>query len=181
MLLMCSNRVCGNTHHRCQCTYCYSFHMWQQISLATPSVLQQLLLQHPWWLSVLLLTTLHGVARTLSCVAIEKSLWQHQNNVLHNPIATVTVATPPNHFFVLQFCLLQHFLAYCNTFRLLHHGGNLVVLALSPNISNRVSTGGSSLKYQQVLPKWFLRLWCIRRKSCTYLAPKLTLFLNRPK
>ena len=35
-------------------------------------------------------------------------------------------------------------------------------------------------EYQIVRPKWFLRLWCIRRKPCTYLAPKLTLFLNRP-
>ena len=54
-------------------------------------------------------------------------------------------------------------------------------LALSPNKSNWASTWASSPRYQQVLPKWFLRLWCIRRKPCTYLAPKLTLFLNRPK
>jgi hypothetical protein len=27
----------------------------------------------------------------------------------------------------------------------------------------------------------FLRLWCVRRKPCPYLALKLTLFLNRPK
>ena len=33
----------------------------------------------------------------------------------------------------------------------------------------------------QQRPKWFLRLCCIRRKPCTYLAPKLRLFLNRPK
>jgi hypothetical protein len=32
-----------------------------------------------------------------------------------------------------------------------------------------------------VRPKWFLRLWCIWRKLCTYLAPKLTLSLNGPK
>jgi len=36
-------------------------------------------------------------------------------------------------------------------------------------------------EYQIVHPKWFLRLWCIRHKPCTYLALKLTLFLNRPK
>ena len=30
-------------------------------------------------------------------------------------------------------------------------------------------------------PKWFLRLWCIRRKLCTYLELKLTLSPNRPK
>ena len=29
--------------------------------------------------------------------------------------------------------------------------------------------------------KWFLRLWCIRHKLCTYIAPKLTLSTNRPK
>ena len=33
-------------------------------------------------------------------------------------------------------------------------------------------------EYQQVLPKWFLRLWCIIRKPCTYLAPKLILALS---
>ena len=49
-------------------------------------------------------------------------------------------------------------------------------LALSPNRSNWASTWASSPKYQQVLPKWFLRLWCISHKPCTYLAPKLTLF-----
>ena len=36
-----------------------------------------------------------------------------------------------------------------------------------------------TLEYQQVHPKWFLRLWCIRCKLCTYLAPKLTLSPNR--
>ena len=30
-------------------------------------------------------------------------------------------------------------------------------------------------------PKWFLSLWCIRHKPCTYLAPKLTLSPNGPK
>jgi len=29
-----------------------------------------------------------------------------------------------------------------------------------------------------VPPKWFLRLWCIRRKLCTYLAMKLKLSLS---
>jgi len=33
----------------------------------------------------------------------------------------------------------------------------------------------------RVHPKWFLSLWCIRRKLCTYLAAKLTLSPNRPK
>ena len=28
-------------------------------------------------------------------------------------------------------------------------------------------------EYQIVRPKWFLRLWCIRRKLCTYLALNL--------
>ena len=36
-------------------------------------------------------------------------------------------------------------------------------------------------EYHRVHPKWFLSLWCIRRKLCTYLAPKLTLSPNRPK
>ena len=35
--------------------------------------------------------------------------------------------------------------------------------------------------YHRVHPKWFLSLWCIRRKLCTYLAPKLTLSPYRPK
>ena len=29
-------------------------------------------------------------------------------------------------------------------------------------------------EYHRVRLKWFLSLWCIRRKSCTYLLPKLT-------
>ena len=37
------------------------------------------------------------------------------------------------------------------------------------------------LEYKQVRQKWFLRLWCIRHKLCTYLAPKLTLYTNIPK
>jgi hypothetical protein len=35
------------------------------------------------------------------------------------------------------------------------------------------------LEYKQVRQKWFLRLWCIRNKLCTYLALKLTLSPNR--
>jgi len=35
--------------------------------------------------------------------------------------------------------------------------------------------------YQIVCPKWFLRLWCIRCKLCTYLALKLTMSTNGPK
>ena len=30
-------------------------------------------------------------------------------------------------------------------------------------------------EYHRVRLKWFLSLWCIRRKPCTYLLPKLTL------
>ena len=37
------------------------------------------------------------------------------------------------------------------------------------------------LEYKQWHQKWFLRLWCIRHKLCTYLAPKQTLSPNRPK
>jgi hypothetical protein len=36
-------------------------------------------------------------------------------------------------------------------------------------------------EYHQVHPKWFLSLWCIRHKLCTYLAPKQPLSPNRPK
>jgi hypothetical protein len=36
-------------------------------------------------------------------------------------------------------------------------------------------------EYQIVPPKWFLRLWCIRRKLCTYLALKLTMSTHGPK
>ena len=36
-------------------------------------------------------------------------------------------------------------------------------------------------EYHRVHLKWFLSLWCIRRKPCTYLLPKLTLSLNEPK
>jgi hypothetical protein len=36
-------------------------------------------------------------------------------------------------------------------------------------------------EYHRVHPKWFLSLWCIRRKLCTCLAPKLTLSPKRPK
>ena len=36
-------------------------------------------------------------------------------------------------------------------------------------------------EYHRVRPKWFLILWCIRCKLCTYLAPKLTMSPNGPK
>ena len=36
-------------------------------------------------------------------------------------------------------------------------------------------------EYHRVHPKWFLSLWCIRHKPCTYLASKLTLSPNSPK
>jgi hypothetical protein len=58
-------------------------------------------LQHPWWLLELWLATFHDVARTLHFVAIEENLLQHQNKVLRKPIATASVATPPNQNFVL--------------------------------------------------------------------------------
>ena len=122
MLLMRGNKVYCNTHCRCQCTYFHTLGTWQQVFLATPGVLQQLLLQHPRWLLILWLATLHGVATTLHCVAIGENLLQHQNGPWCKLQTTVTVATPPNQFFVLQFCLLQPFLAYCNTFRPLHEG-----------------------------------------------------------
>jgi hypothetical protein len=36
-------------------------------------------------------------------------------------------------------------------------------------------------EYHQVRPKWFLSLWYVRRKPCTYLASRLALSLNRLK
>ena len=36
-------------------------------------------------------------------------------------------------------------------------------------------------EYHRVRLKWFLSLWCIRRKPCTYILPKQTLSLNKPK
>jgi hypothetical protein len=36
-------------------------------------------------------------------------------------------------------------------------------------------------EYHRMHQKWFLSLWCIRHKPCTYLAPKLTLSPKRPK
>ena len=36
-------------------------------------------------------------------------------------------------------------------------------------------------EYQIVHLKWFLRLWCIRRKLCNYLALKLTMSTNGQK
>ena len=36
-------------------------------------------------------------------------------------------------------------------------------------------------EYHRVRPKWFLRLWCITCKLCTYLTSKLTLSPNGPK
>jgi hypothetical protein len=38
-----------------------------------------------------------------------------------------------------------------------------------------------TLEYHRVRPKWFLGLWYVWRKSCTYLAPTLTLSPNGPK
>jgi len=36
-------------------------------------------------------------------------------------------------------------------------------------------------EFHWVRLKWFPSLWCIRRKPCTYLLPKLTFSLNEPK
>ena len=135
MLLMRGNRFYCSNHCRCQCTYCHSLCMWQYVYLTTPSVLQQL--QHPRWLVMLWLETLHSVATTHHCVAIGENLLQHLNKPLRKPIATTSAVTPPSQIFVLYFCLFQPFLAYCNTFRLLHQGSNLVVkLGLGSNLAN---------------------------------------------
>jgi hypothetical protein len=36
-------------------------------------------------------------------------------------------------------------------------------------------------EFHRVRLKWFLSLWCISHKLCTYLLSKLTLSLNEPK
>jgi hypothetical protein len=36
-------------------------------------------------------------------------------------------------------------------------------------------------EYNQLRPKWFLSLWYVRQKLCSYLAPRLTLSPNGPK
>ena len=38
-----------------------------------------------------------------------------------------------------------------------------------------------TLEYHWVHPKWFLSLWYVWHKQCTYLALILTLYPNRPK
>jgi hypothetical protein len=38
-----------------------------------------------------------------------------------------------------------------------------------------------TLEYHRVHPKWFLSLWYVWDKPCTYLAPPLTLLPNGPK
>jgi hypothetical protein len=35
-----------------------------------------------------------------------------------------------------------------------------------------------TLEFHRVCPKWFLRLWYVRHKPCTYLASRLALSLN---
>jgi hypothetical protein len=37
-----------------------------------------------------------------------------------------------------------------------------------------------TLDFHRVRPKWFLRLWFVRHKLCTYLASRLALSLNGP-
>ena len=121
MLLMRGNKVYCNPHCRCWCTYYHSLTMWQQVSLATPGVLQSYYcnthggclyygLQH------------YMVFQQHYYVAIGKNLLQHQNESLGKPFAMVNMATPANEKKVLQFCLSQPFLVYCNAFRPLHQG-----------------------------------------------------------
>jgi hypothetical protein len=35
-----------------------------------------------------------------------------------------------------------------------------------------------TLKFHQVRQKWFLKLWYVRHKPCTYLATRLALYSN---
>jgi hypothetical protein len=37
-----------------------------------------------------------------------------------------------------------------------------------------------TLEFPRVRPKWFMRLWFVRHKPCTYLASRLALSLNGP-
>ena len=68
-------------------------------------------------------------------------------------------------------CILIDFWAY----RMFHAKPCIYLasrLALSPK---------QTQEYQIVRPKLFLRLWCIRRKLCTYFALGLTMSTNGPK
>jgi len=52
---------------------------------------------------------------------------------------------------------------------------------ISKQTERRFHLSPFTQEYHRVHPKWFLSLRCIRRKRCTYLAPKLTLSPYRPK
>ena len=109
MLLMRGNRFYCNNHCRCQCTYCHPLRMWQYVSLATMSVLQQLVLQHPQWLLMLCLATLHGVATKHHCVAIGKNLLQPQNKLCANLLLRHQWQRLPTKFLCCNFIYCNHF------------------------------------------------------------------------
>jgi hypothetical protein len=52
---------------------------------------------------------------------------------------------------------------------------------ISKWIETRFQMTNVTEKIHRVRPKWFLSLWYVRRKLCTYLASRLALCLNRPK
>ena len=62
----------------------------------------------------------------LGVVNPKRILQPKQKSVVQS-FTTQAPATPPNEKKVLLFLILQLFLAYCNTFRALKHGQNLVV------------------------------------------------------
>ena len=55
------------------------------------------------------------------------------------------------------------------------------ISTISEQIKSSLHLTLFNYEYHRVRLKWFLSLWCIRRKPCTYLLPKLTLSLNEPK
>jgi len=61
------------------------------------------------------------------------------------------------------------------------HLSCIKISTISKKIEPSVHLSPFTKEYQQVRPKWFLRLCCIRSKLCTYLAPKLTMSPNEPK
>jgi hypothetical protein len=52
---------------------------------------------------------------------------------------------------------------------------------ISKRIEMRFHMTHVNLVFYLVCPKWFLSLWYVRRKPCSYLASRLALSPNRPK
>jgi hypothetical protein len=52
---------------------------------------------------------------------------------------------------------------------------------ISKWIETRFQMTNVTEKIHRVHPKWFMSLWYVRRKLCSYIASRLALCLNRPK